>query len=236
MPFGGGGNIVYGTPPGGGYQVTTPGYGGDLGGGFGGGDLSWLGAAARRSAQNKLRMQELQLKEAEKARRSRPVTRYDAASQGGSPMERMLKAEGIKTEIAKQRAMRSQAPKKWIGGGAYGAGALIEAPENYSGVERQIFLPQDAGFTGPSLQETDTANRKAGEDWWKEVSPEEKQKRATQYLASISGTSGGGGSASQSGGDNANQSLSDEDWMRIMQNYPGMGMATGLTPSGQKRK
>lgn len=54
-------DITYGTPPGGGYQATVsgaPGFG-STGGPWG--NMGWLQALARKSAENKLKQQEMDL-------------------------------------------------------------------------------------------------------------------------------------------------------------------------------
>jgi hypothetical protein len=106
-------------------------------------DMSWINEAARRSARNKIRQQDWDYKQARKAAQNRG----QLAGPEGSPSERLLRSEQISTEIAKNRAMRTVAPRKWIGGPGMLPG-VIEAPENYTGIQREIFLPKDSSFAG----------------------------------------------------------------------------------------
>jgi len=136
--------ILYDTPPGGGYRVTTPGGGSSLNGPMGMPDeLSWMSEYARRSARNKIRQQDWEYGQQKKAAQNMG----QLAGPEGSPAERLLKSEQIATEIAKNRALRTAAPRKWIGGPGMMPG-VVEAPENYTGIERQIFLPQGSSFAG----------------------------------------------------------------------------------------
>ncbi len=149
-------DITYETPPGGGYLATVPGSSAfDLGsGGWWGGDMGWIAEAARRSALNKLQKQNLELKMMDEAYRHRPGNIPSYAER----MAEQARAEQATSEILKQRALRMAPPKKWIGGPGMVPG-VIEAPEDYTGLQRQIFLPQGAGFEGPSLYEMSEGGR-----------------------------------------------------------------------------
>jgi hypothetical protein len=144
-------DITYGPAAGGGYQATVPGAGGfPLGGGYG--DFDWLTDLARKSAQNKLRKQNLELKMMQRGYQN-------PAGLGQTDFgDEQLRGELAATEMAKARALRSAAPMKWYGRGGWSSG-LVEDPDVMSGIQRQIFLPQNAGFEGPSLSEMDEVGR-----------------------------------------------------------------------------
>lgn len=169
--------IDYESGPSGDFRASiggTSGYPLGFGRG-GGGGMGWLEALARRSAQNKLRKQELELKMAEYAYRNR---RPKAV-----PVD-PLDAERRKAQIAQFQAISGRAPLKtsWIGV----TPALLPDANRMTGAQRKMFLPEQSTFQGPSLDEIDTRQETADTEWWEGSSPSWVQGLIQDRLSNIS--------------------------------------------------
>lgn len=154
------GEINYGSTPSGGFQASIPGLDGyGLGGGAGG--MDWISSLARRSAQNKLKMQELAL---ERARGEQ--SDFERRHQGRAGTEGYLDQLRKSAEIAKLKAEMGPVPVKETNVMGSTGGFLSPDEKAMNAYQRQLFLPQDAGMAGPSMQENADTSREKDDEWW----------------------------------------------------------------------
>jgi hypothetical protein len=148
-------SLTYETPAGGGYQASIPGTSSlGLGGSGWGGEFDWIADLARRSALNKLAKQNLELKMMGRA--------YQQPGQlGTNPNmgpEGQLASMRRRAEMSKLQAEMGRAPTKMVNVGNSPA-FETEDPYAMNAYQRQLFLPQGASFSGPSLAEMDEMGR-----------------------------------------------------------------------------
>lgn len=170
--------LSYTSGPAGDFRATIGGAGGY---GLGGGGRSWLEQLARRSAQNKLRKQQLEMELLKKQVQ-------DAKKIGGmkpeDPFEKRMKELQLRKLSAETEAVAGRAPLKMTYIGA-GPGFLTPDENLMTGAMRRAFLPGGADLAGPSLAEVDAVRGMEGRDWWSRSSPEGRQDIAQERLSRI---------------------------------------------------
>lgn len=154
--------LAHATYGGGGYQTDVSNQGASVGGGAG--IPKFLLDLAKRRAIAQAKQDKLDLalkaealkqtKKAGNVRDPRPTLRDTARANA----ETQAATDAARAASAQARALTERAPLRtsWIMGAG---GHLTNDINKMTGAQRQVFLPQGAGFEGPSLSEMDAGRQ-----------------------------------------------------------------------------